>query len=115
MRDTIQVPRMTKKAIKAFTGNSVFTLKTSSCGLNTRRKAEIHKPGKTRLIPAQMSRRLRSGRPQGRGGFERPGTLSGISGGKNTPVGGEHLGCSGDSAAGLSGARLMMDGLELGG
>src|SRR6202050_2920735 len=89
MRDTIQVARTTKKAKIAFTGNSVFTLKVSSCGLTMRWKTAIHNPGKTMPTAAQRIRRLRSGRPQGGEVGETSGGWLGMCERKNTPfVGG---------------------------
>jgi len=85
MRDTIQVARKTKKARIAFVGNSVFTLKVSSCDLNTRWKATINNPGKTIPIAAQRRRRLRSGRPHGVGWSAGSGNSLGIFERKDTP------------------------------
>src|SRR5580704_18090419 len=80
MRDTIKVANTAKNAVTDLTTNSLLTLKTAPEGLKPKCiKAKTNGAGRKKVMASQISRRLRSVRPEGRGGVERTGALSDIS------------------------------------
>src|SRR5208337_5169922 len=67
LRDTTQVARRTKKAVMALIGNSLWRVETETLRLSEGCNARIKGSGRTKAIPPQMSKRLRSVRPHVRG------------------------------------------------